>query len=358
MGHKVFALICLLIAAAGSVSAQIVDAKVCEILAHPSSFDGKMVRVTGTVIAGFDEFVVKDAASCKEAVNSIWIAYPEGTRAKAGPVALLTLQMAKNSPGEVPAVKRAPVSLNTNKDFKQFDSLLSAQPKTAGRCLGCVRSTVTATLTGRIDAVDQPALEKTGKLFTAVRGFGNLNRYPARIVLQSVANVTPSEIDYSKPAPLGDGEVELSLSADLEVRAVDAFGAEGDENGVGVASVLENSLRKDDGAKGAGNSPDGLLLIASFDSDRLKGPAMSEAMAHIGTHIADLRDEPNSRSLLKLEAHAWAATVLATVNQKEKTLTLPGGYLLWNQGWSEAERQKGLPGALSGFLMDWAALGR
>jgi hypothetical protein len=316
-----------------------------------------MVRVTGTVIAGFDEFAVKDAA-CKQAVNSIWIAYPEGTRAKAGPVATLTLQLAKNSPGEVPAVKRVPVSLETNKDFKQFDSLLSAQPKTSGRCLGCVRSTVTATLTGRIDAVDAPAIEKAGKMFTAVRGFGNLNRYPARLVLASVSNVTANEIDYSKPAPLGDGEVELGLSADLVVRATNAFGAEGEENGVGAALATPNSLRKDDGAKGTVDSPDGLLLAAIFDGDRLKGPAMSEALAHVGTHIADLREKPNGRSLLKLEAHAWAATVLAAVDQKDKTLTMPGGYLLWNQAWSDTERQKALPGALSGFLTDWAALGR
>jgi hypothetical protein len=304
---------------------------------------------------------LKDA-SCKQPINSIWIAYPEGTKAKAGPVAMLTLQLAKNSTGEQPAVKRAPVSLDANKDFKQFDSLLSAQPKTAGRCLGCVRSTVTATLTGRIDAVDAPALEKTGKMFTAVRGFGNLNRYPARLVLQSVASVTANEIDYSKPAPLGDGEVELQLTADLVARAGAAFGAEGEDNGVEVAFAGANSLRKDDGAKGSGNSPDGLLLNVTFDGDRLKGPAMSEAMAHIGTHIADLRQnstpDPGGRSLSKLEAHAWSATVLAAVNQKDKTLTLPGGYLLWNLSWSEAERQKALPGALSGYLEDWAALGR
>ena len=165
MGPKLFALVCLLIASV-TVSAQVVETGVCEILAHPSSFDGRMVRVTGTAIAGFDEFVVKDTA-CKLPVSSIWIAYPEGTRAKAGPVAMLSLQLAKNSPGDQTAPKRTPVSLDANKDFKQFDSLLSAQPKTAGRCLGCVRSTVTATLTGRIDAVDQPALEKSGKMFTA-----------------------------------------------------------------------------------------------------------------------------------------------------------------------------------------------
>jgi hypothetical protein len=356
MRPKLFALVCLFVAAV-TVSAQAVDVKICDILAHPSSFDGKIVRVTGTAIAGFDEFVLKDA-SCKQAINSIWIAYPEGTKAKSGPVAMLTLQLAKNSPGDQAAPKRAPVSLDANKDFKQFDSLLSAQPKTAGRCLGCVRFTVTATLTGRIDAVDQPALEKTGKAFTALRGFGNLNRYPARIVLQSVSNVAASEIDYSKPAPLGDGEIELGLSADLTARAAAAFGAEGEQNGVGVGFETPNILRKDDGAKGTANSPDGLLLAAYFDEDRLKGPALSEAMAHIGTHIADLREDPNGRSLSKLEAHAWSAAVFAAVNQKEKTLTLPGGYLLWNSAWSDTERQKALPGALSGFLYDWSALGR
>lgn len=356
MGRKLFALVCLLIASV-NVSAQAVDARVCDILAHPSSFDGKIVRVTGTAIAGFDEFALKDTA-CKLPINSIWIAYPEGTKAKAGPVAMLTLQLAKNSPGDQTAPKRAPVSLDANKDFKQFDSYLSAQARFMGRCLGCVRSTVTATLTGRIDAVDRPALEKAGKMFTVVRGFGNLNLYPARIVLQSVSNVTPGDIDYSRPAPLGDGEVELGLSADLPVRAAAAFGAEGEENGVGVAFLTPNTLRKDDVGKGTVNSPDGLLLAAYFDADRLKGQALSEAMVHIGTHIADLREKPDGRTLSKLEAYAWSATVLAAVNQKEKMLTLPGGYLLWNDAWSETERQKALPGALSGFLADWAAFGR
>jgi hypothetical protein len=356
MIRKSCAFLCLFIAAV-TVSAQAVDVKVCDILAHPSSFDGKIVRLTGTVIAGFDEFVVKEAA-CGHAVNSIWITYPEGAKAKARPAAMLTLQLAKNSPGNQAAPTRTPVILDANKDFKQFDSLLSAQARFMGRCLGCVRFTVTATLTGRIDAVDQPALEKTGKMFTAVRGFGNLNRYPARIVLQSVSNVTATEIDYSKPAPLGDGNVELGLSPDLPVRAANAFGAEGEQNGVGVDSAVSNTLRKDDGGKGTVDSPDGLLLTAYFDADRLKGAAMDEAMAHVGTHIADLREKPDGRSLIKLEAHAWSASLLASVNQKEKILTLPGGYVVWNQSWSEAERQKALPGALSGFLTDWAGLGR
>jgi len=33
---------------------------------------------------------------------------------------------------------------------------------------------------------------------TGVGGFGNLNRYNARLVLQSVSDVVTQEIDYSK----------------------------------------------------------------------------------------------------------------------------------------------------------------
>jgi hypothetical protein len=76
----------------GSLAAQILDASVCEILANPQSFDGKIVRVKGMVSAGFDEFVVKDA-TCNQAVNAIWLDYPEGTKGKAGPAAFVQLQL-------------------------------------------------------------------------------------------------------------------------------------------------------------------------------------------------------------------------------------------------------------------------
>ena len=39
--------------------------------------------------------------------------------------------------------------------------------------------------------------DKAGKI-VGFGGFGNMNAYPARLVLQSVSDVTPKEIDYSK----------------------------------------------------------------------------------------------------------------------------------------------------------------
>lgn len=219
-----------------------------------------------------------------------------------------------------------------------------------------MRSTATATITGRLDGVDAVSLERTGSMFTVVKGFGNLARYPARLVIESVTNLSANEIDYSKPADLGDGDVGLGLTADDLKRAAAAYGAPGEDNGVGVDFTGGNSLRPDDGTKGKGNSPDGLLLIVAMDGDRLKGTAMAEAMAHTGTHIADLRESPMGRNLFQLEGRAWGVTVMSAISNKEKTLTLPGGYVAWNSKWTEAEQQKQLPGSLSGYLKQWAGL--
>ena len=113
-----------------------------------------------------------------------------------------------------------------------------------------------------------------------------------------------------------------------------------------------------DGAKGSGKSPDGLLLIGTFDGDRLKGNAMSYAMAHTGTHIADLRESPMGRNLFQLEGRAWGVTVMSAISNKESLLTLPGGYVAWSSKWTNAEQQKQLPGSLSGYLTQWAGLSR
>jgi hypothetical protein len=85
---------------------------------------------------------------------------------------------------------------------------------------------------------------------------------------------------------------------------------------------------------------------------------MGEAMAHMGTHIADLRESPMERNLFQLEGRAWGVTVLHAISNKEKVLTLPGGYVAWNSKWSESEQQKQLPASLSGFLTVWAGLNR
>ena len=181
-----------------SLSAQVVDSTVCDIIANPQSFDGRIVRIKGIVIAGFEEFAVK-GSGCNQMVNSIWLSYPEGAKGKAGPAAFLRLQLGKNHPAAVTNLSRAPVILDKNKDFKDFDNFLSTPAKTSGLCLGCVKFTVTATLVGRLDGTNNTGLIRdSGGKVIGLSGFGHLNRYSARLVLQSVSDISPQEIDYAK----------------------------------------------------------------------------------------------------------------------------------------------------------------
>ena len=364
------------------LSAQVVDVSVCEILTNAQSFDGKIVRVKGTVTAGFDEFAIKDP-SCNQPVNAIWLAYPEGTKGKAGPVALAQLQLAKNNPFSTSNPSRPQIKLDKNKEFKQFDSLLSTSYKPGGMCLGCTRYSVTATMVGRLDGVKDAGLvrDSQGK-FVSAKGFGNLNLYRARLVLQGVSDVSAHEIDYSKVSVVTEDDSPRessggdpiaaahqaarafspdSQAAEQVERAAAAYGKPGEDNGVEVGFATPNEVAKNDGPTGDKNSPDGLLINCMFDMDRLKGDALTRAISHVGTHIADLRDPKLTAAQstpYELEYRAWRTTVLSSIAGQQKTLTLPGGYLLWDASWPGADRSKMVDKAISSFLEGWAALRR
>jgi hypothetical protein len=346
-----------------SLLSQVTDASVCEILANPPSFDGKIVRIKGTVVAGFEEFAIS-GAGCGHAVNAIWLAYPEGAKAKAGPAAILRLQLAKNHPAVVNSVTRAEVTLDRNKDFKNFDNLLSAPAKMSGLCLGCVKNTVEATLVGRLDGTKDSGFlrDESGRVI-GVGGFGHLNRYTARLVLQSVSDITAHEIDYANNGKAAEtlaaenrAFVPGGVSADQVKRGADAFGGPGEDNGVNVGFGSANEVRSDDAAKASANSPDGLLFNVTFDGDRLTGVAMQIALAHIGTHIADLRSGSNPGSAWSPyggEFHALQTSLLGAPAFKVKALTLPGGYVLYSQSWTEPEIGKNANDAIAGFLEHW-----
>lgn len=353
---------CLFLAPSGW--AQVTDTSVCEILANPASFDGKIVRVKGTVIAGFDDFVVL-GAGCNQSVNAIWLSYPEGTKAKSGPAAFIQAQLARNNSASAAPISRAPVTLDKNMDFKEFDSLLSSPAKTNGMCPGCIRNKVNATLVGRLDgAKDAGVVWQSGR-FVSAGGFGNMNHYTARLVLQSVADIAPQEIDYSKDAAQG-GSASASApspappTADQYKRAVAAFGAPGEDNGVYMGFGVANEVPRSDSAKGTHDSPDGLLFNCTIDADRLKGDAQALAIAHLGSHIADVRSgrpDTANESAFASEYRAWQVTTLGAISNRLKLLMLPGNYQVWNSGWAEPDRERMINQAISKELLDWVNLG-
>jgi hypothetical protein len=370
-------LMCLL---SCSLHAQAVDATVCDILKNPTSFNGKIVRVKGTVSAGFDQFVVK-GVGCNLPVSDLWLSYPEGTRAKSGPAAMLQLQPARNFSGTFTPVERAPVHLEKNKDFKQFDNLLSTPYRSGGMCLGCVRYEVDATLVGRLDGTT-PAMRRNdaGKI-VAIDGFGNLNRYAVRLVLQSVSDVVSHEVDYSKIAPITKSDTFQEVDSDaVETahqaahafgagtfagdqigRAADAFGKPDDDNGVIVSSRDLNEVTARSEQKSSHDSPDGVIYTVTIDELRMKGDAMARAIVHMGVHVADLRSPPPDKAnlgLYDLEYRAWTITVLDVLAAGQKTLTVSGGYLLWNLGWTPTDRNKAMDDGLKAFLTKQELLSR
>jgi hypothetical protein len=309
MRRILYAPLLLLLVLPSAASAQVVDVAMCDVLSHPVAYDGKLIRMKGAIaVARFDEFVV-EGSGCSSS-EGIWLDYPAGTKAKAGPVALLRLQLAKNAPatGVAPVVET--VTLQRDDQFSRFDSLLATPYKSRALCLGCPRYTVTATLTGRLEAVKSPGLTRDDKGNpTSVAGFGNLNMYRSRLVLQSVSDVVPHEIDYATTAVPGDSRrAKAHATGDQLNRGAAAFGAAGEDNGVDVGFGVANEIVPDEFAKGAAASPDGILFYATFNMDRLSKSDLSLALSHVGTHIADIRERVRVKDLSTLEDRAWQAT--------------------------------------------------
>ena len=348
-----------------TVPAQTIGTTVCEILSNPQSFDGKIVRIKGVVIAGFEEFTIT-SSRCSHGVSGIWLDYPSGTKGKAGPLAYLGLGLSKNNPVPSESVTRILVALERNRDFKNFDNLLSTPAKTDGVCLGCVKFTVSATLAGRPDGVATTGYQRDvdGKV-VGVSGFGHTNGYKARLVLQSVTEIAPHEINYARTTVPTTEEINAMISAysppvqegEQVKKAADAFGAPGEHNGVLVGFGVANKVSKYDSGKSHEDAPGGMVFGIVFDADRAKGMLMDLAISHVGTHKADIRSSKIEQSTLPMyraEFHALQTSVLNAIGFKLKTLELPGGYIIGDGNWSDSDRSKYTYGEIFLFLTKWA----
>ena len=381
---RLFTLAFLLCAFTGGLYAQAVSATVCDVLKNPKSFDGKMVSIKGTVVAGFDEFVVTDG-DCGKDVNGIWLSYPEGAKVKSGPLAMLQVEPAHNFAGPAPAETRTPVTLQKDKDFKKFDSLLTQyHSKGAELCPGCPRYHVQATLTGRLDGVANAGLTRdaSGKI-NGLGGFGNMNVYPARLVIQSVADFTPQDVDYSKSDAIiekGQGGRESNQGSSgnddplavaqkaaarlqpsqvtTQIQTVLAlFPKPKEQNGVTVGYGTMNEASTGSGPSAA-DTPDGLVFVCTLNRERL-GDGLSLALVHLGQHISDLRAAPPGNENpppYVMESNAWVVASSLAIAEGVHYLTMPGGYLLWDPAWPAESRTDNMKSALDSFLKQEAHL--
>lgn len=361
--------------AACSLHAQAVDTTVCDVLKNPTSLNGKTVRIKGTVTVSFDQFVISDG-DCGLSVNGIWLDYPQGSKAKSGPLAVVTLQPAHNFAGKATPANRAAVTLTRDKAFKQFDSALSHEYSPAvGLCMGCFKNEAKATLTGRLDAVDDASIQRSGGKIVGLGGFGNVNAYPARLVIESVADVTSVPVDYSKvdavikkaaapgqPPVFSDAKATAqkivsamppSQIATQMQNDIAALGKPGEPNGVVVAYTPTNEFRPEEEAASAQDSPDGVQYNCRFNKEKLQEIAMSSALLHAAQHVEDIRTQKEDNMLAPLvilENNAWAVSGTLAASAGQKFYVLPGGYMMWNSSWPQADRANNMESALNDFL--------
>jgi hypothetical protein len=393
---RLFALTAFAALAACSLHAQAVSTTVCDVIKNPASFDGKTVTIKGTVVAGFDQFVLKDG-DCNKEVSAIWLNYPAGSKAKAGPQVTVEMQPAKNFAGKAAPANRAAVTLTKDKEFKTFDSALSALHNTNNfMCLGCAKNEVQATITGRLDGVQRAYVKREGGKITSLGGFGNMNAYPARLVIASVAEVTPKEVDYTKAdeaakaaqkamekmggppvmmlAPSNVPFPDVRASAEKFVNAMAAgplatamqkdlsmIPKQKEQNGVILLSGTANEVRANEGAAGTDDSPDGVIYYCTFNRDKLPNLAITATMMHVGQHISDMRApiEGNEEApMAVMENNAWAVTSTLGIFGGEKLITAQGGYVMWNSTWPQSDQVANMQSALGEYLSKEALLNR
>jgi hypothetical protein len=85
------------------------------------------------------------------------------------------------------------------------------------------------------------------------------------------------------------------------------------------------------------------------------------ALLHLAQHISDLRDpQPGNddEPLYIAENNAWAVTATMAVAAGERFLTLPGGYLMWDASWPDADKVDNMVSALDDFLSKEALLSK
>lgn len=156
---------------ASSAAAKTHQVSVCTLLRTPASFDNAIVTLRATVSSGFEIFAIRDPKNAE--CGSIWLEYAGG-----GP-------MASTSLGALtPNASRPELTLRDDSALKRFHALLNARMYPRDRamtCMGCNRYEVSATMTGRIDYAGPD------------RGFGHLNMFPLRFVLQSVPEVSAKD---------------------------------------------------------------------------------------------------------------------------------------------------------------------
>jgi hypothetical protein len=175
------------------------ETTICKILEDPDAFNNTLVQVRGYLSISF-EYSVLHSESCSE---GIWFVLADGSGPR-GAEATGSGHASSEQRGHVGQSKSPiPIGLNRDANFEKFESYLSASTygPPRGPCgPDCHRYQVTATFTGRIDAVSNETrseyLQSSPK-HSDHKGYGHMGLFDAQLVVQSMKEV--EAVDLAHP---------------------------------------------------------------------------------------------------------------------------------------------------------------
>jgi hypothetical protein len=150
---------------------QPVKTTLCELVKEPERFNGKVVSLRGRVLIGFENFRLDTGHCDGNKLGDVWLEYGRGPKWQ--PTTWCCGNM----------VPRDPLPVVQNQDFKMFHEHLTAQSRRH------YLYEITATLTGRFDAVDTVICPDGTHRCPKQNGFGHLGMSPFRLVIESISDV-------------------------------------------------------------------------------------------------------------------------------------------------------------------------
>lgn len=177
--------IVLLLAATPLLAQEPIEAPICEIAARPSDFNGELVRVRARIWIAFEEFKISADDCDGRKIDYVWLEYGSGPK----------YQPTIWCCGDL--TPRDPLRLKQNEEFKRFHRFLTAQAKKKGCYTGmCHLYEVTATLTGRLDAMPTETGPDGRSKLCLQGGFGHFGFSCSRLVIQSVSQVEAKDVSH------------------------------------------------------------------------------------------------------------------------------------------------------------------
>jgi hypothetical protein len=162
------------------------DTTLCDLAQNLERFEGKLVRVRGTILVGMEQFELTAAECSERLIDTVWLEYGKGLKQP-------TTWCCGN------LVSKDAAQVVQNAEFRKFQHYLTAQYRDKG-CheWECQRYSVTATLTGKFNAVKTETCPSgKGRCCPLFRGFGHYGASCARVVIQSASDVDAKPISRS-----------------------------------------------------------------------------------------------------------------------------------------------------------------